>query len=87
MNEVRGPAHADEVIWSKADNARHGGAAAVDAMRRGAPGKAGKGRQRIIIVDDKRDAEAMMRGPAGEEAFLVHAERNLGRLKEMVLAG
>jgi hypothetical protein len=39
MNEIRGPAHADEVIWSKGDVARAGGVGAVESMRRGGGGR------------------------------------------------
>ncbi len=85
MNEVAGVAHRGEVIWSKGDVARAGGPGVVDAMRRGAPAKANNRRQRIVIVDDKRDAEAMMRGAAGEQAVMVHVERNAGRIKELIL--
>lgn len=35
MNEIRGPAHADEIIWSKGDVARAGGVGQVEAARRG----------------------------------------------------
>ena len=87
MNEVAGVAHRGEVIWSKGDVARAGGPGVVDAMRRGAPAKANNRRQRIVIVDDKRDAEAMMRGSAGEQAVMVHVERNAGRIKELILGG
>lgn len=41
MNEIRGPAHADEVIWSKGDVARAGGVGAVESMRRGGGGRGG----------------------------------------------
>lgn len=42
MNEYAGPAHREEVIWSKGDVARAGGVGAVESMRRGQRGAGGQ---------------------------------------------
>lgn len=39
MNEVAGPVHRGEVVWSKGDIARAGGVGAVESMRRGGGGR------------------------------------------------
>lgn len=39
-HQAKGVVHADEIVWSKADVARHGGVAVVEAMRQGARGYA-----------------------------------------------
>lgn len=43
VNQVAGVAHKGEVVFSQRDVARHGGPAAVDALRRGLPGYANGG--------------------------------------------
>lgn len=68
------------------------GPEAVMPLSRGPDGKLGvaaKGggaqrRQRIVIVDDARQAENFMRGSAMEEAVLYHLGKNPGRVKEIV---
>ncbi|WP_271678836.1 hypothetical protein [Thermomonas mangrovi] len=85
MNEVAGVAHRGEVIWSKGDVARAGGPGVVDAMRRGAPAKANNRRQRIILVDNMRDARALLSGPEGRDAMIKHVGENPGMFKELIL--
>ena len=58
MNQIRGPAHADEVIWSKGDVARAGGVGVVEAMRHGADRSRGGGGPTTIINNIRGDVTA-----------------------------
>ncbi len=68
------------------------GPEAVMPLSRGADGKlgvkssgGGAGRpQRIVLVENQRDAEAMVRGSTGEDAVIMHIERNAGKIREIL---
>lgn len=49
-NEPRGIVHANEVVWNREDVARWGGAAAVEAMRRGRAPRGGGGGGSGVVV-------------------------------------
>lgn len=49
-----------------------------------ASGGASKRPQRIVLVENQRDAEAMLRGSRGEDAVLLHIEANAGRIREIL---
>lgn len=86
VNEPAGIVHRGEVVWSQADVARAGGVAAVESARR-AGGGAGSSRrpQRIVIVDNQRDAEALLRSSTGEDAVLTHVRNNQNAIREILM--
>lgn len=86
VNEYAGPVHKGEVVWSQSDVARAGGVSAVESARMSGGGTGGGSRkpQRIVIVDNQKDGEAMLRSSTGEDAILVHIGNNARAVRELL---